>query len=712
MLLIAQNDEQRPDGQSAPNRVAEKCILYRTWHLYGCTSSGVQCTYSVQQSNNSVSVNRWCRDHRNVKREAKPLVVQLDFTPLRITSQRQLAESYPQNMAHVGSNLPAKKRHVKSAMFDEDSSGDVQIISPPKGSAARAEGVTKENSVVKATSDDYSTSSASFQSPGPDDQFDSDLDAVDEDPTETATYVPHDSQDDSLAGLAFDPGFGTQPPTKIKRTPTKINTKKRKVSLSPAAQPMSRSEATSPRVATKPSAPVVTTSKKRKTLDTPASSPPANIPKRRCSPRSNKTEPKCDSCPDGSDSTKKPPVVTKTPGKRATNVMDVEEAPIYPKNKATGKSGPSEGKDTNVAMQSGKPDHKKTDQNSGSISSSGSAKAEDMKSKKKRKQTKKSDTPASDNDTIRLDKKNKKKNLRDQSLTTETAREKSLNPSQKDSIEKDKKSKTLDTKDNAASKVASKSGKSKSSTQKLSDGKLAEKDSKKSAGQIKIGQKKKKRTFQDELLHHMFMSCKPFTVKMLAEQMKSSDASINFCLLSLVDKKWVIKKEFSSKGGNRTKELYWANQTCTAKELLDSLQLVPLDVIREARQDFAGVRKQELALAKELESVLQQPSNEALTAQIIASENVVQDLRRGLEETHGRINAVRGKGQKTMCQKSVKKRINEMRGEWVKRKNKCVDFLENLADGLDRKVKDVVKLIEIETDESVGAKIPPKYTIE
>ena len=609
-------------------------------------------------------------------------------------------------MAHVGSNLPAKKRHVSPAMFDKD--GDVQIISPPKGSAARAEGISKnKKSMAKATSDDYSTSSASFQSPGPDDQFDSDLDVDDEDPTETATYVPHDSQDESLTGLAFDPEFGTQPPTKTKRTPTKIITKKRKVSLSPAAQQVSRSEATSPRVATIPSAPVVTTSKKRKSLDTPASSPPANIPKRRRSPRSNKlpnsSEPKRDSCPDGADSTKDPPVITKTPGKHATNVMDVEEAPIHPKNKPIGQPGLSEEKDTT--------DHKKTDQTSGSVSNSGIAKAEDSKSKK-RKQTKKSDTSASDNDTIRLEKKNKKQNPRDQTSTSKTRREKTLNPSQKDASEKDKKSKTLDTEDNAASKVTSKLGNSKSSTQKLSSGKLAENDSKKPSGQIKIGQKKKKRTFQDELLHHMFMSCKPFSVKMLAEQMKSSDASINFCLLSLVDKKWVIKKEFSSKGGNRTKELYWANQTCTAKELLDSLQLVPLDVIRDARQDFAGARKQELALAKELETVLQQPSNEDLTAQILASENVVQDIRRSLDETHGRINAVRGKGQKTMCQKSVKKRINEMRGEWVTRKNKCVDFLENLADGLDRKVKDVVKLIDIETDESVGAKMPPKYTIE
>ena len=228
----------------------------------------------------------------------------------------------------------------------------------------------------------------------------------------------------------------------------------------------------------------------------------------------------------------------------------------------------------------------------------------------------------------------------------------------------------------------------------------------------KAAPKKKKKTFQDELLYHMFMSCKPFTLKLLSEQMKSSESSVNFCLLSLVDKKWVIKKEFTSKGGSRTKELFWANQKCTAKELVDSLQLVPLDVIRETRQEFAGVMKQEIILAKELEQVLQQPSNEDLATQIANSESDVQELRRKLDETHNRINSVKVEGQKPMCQKSVKKRINTMRGEWKKRKDKCVDFLENLADGLDKKVKDVVKQLDIETDESVAAKMPPKYIID
>ncbi|KAL3912354.1 MAG: hypothetical protein SGILL_006916 [Bacillariaceae sp.] len=53
-----------------------------------------------------------------------------------------------------------------------------------------------------------------------------------------------------------------------------------------------------------------------------------------------------------------------------------------------------------------------------------------------------------------------------------------------------------------------------------------------------------------------------------------------------------------------------------------------------------------------------------------------------------------------------------MRDEWKNRKTKCMDFCENLADGMEKKVKDIVKLLEIETDEMEGiVKLPSKYAL-
>ena len=54
-----------------------------------------------------------------------------------------------------------------------------------------------------------------------------------------------------------------------------------------------------------------------------------------------------------------------------------------------------------------------------------------------------------------------------------------------------------------------------------------------------------------------------------------------------------------------------------------------------------------------------------------------------------------------------------MRGEWKKRKEKCMDFLEQLADGMEKKPKEVIKILDLDTDEinGIGAVMPPKYDV-
>ena len=52
---------------------------------------------------------------------------------------------------------------------------------------------------------------------------------------------------------------------------------------------------------------------------------------------------------------------------------------------------------------------------------------------------------------------------------------------------------------------------------------------------------------------------------------------------------------------------------------------------------------------------------------------------------------------------ALKKNINGMLGEYKSRKRKCMDFVENLADAMEKKVKDVTgeKVLCLETDEEV-----------
>jgi hypothetical protein len=261
--------------------------------------------------------------------------------------------------------------------------------------------------------------------------------------------------------------------------------------------------------------------------------------------------------------------------------------------------------------------------------------------------------------------------------------------------------------------------------------------------------KKKRITFEHELLQKMFLACRPYSTRDLVQLMgkTTSEASINFCLLSLIDKKWVIKKDFKS--GNRTKELYWANQESRDKKLwaMECLQLPNTETITGGRLELATLQQQLKSLIREIEIVEKTPSNQHLSTLCHNAQKEADDLSEKLESMKGRIasssasalhptkggttrklgggsnNRFGGrtgllhKKQPSTCKKAstplqLKKRINIMRDHWIKRKRNCMDFVDALADGMEKKVKDVVnKVLELETDEAENAILPQKHVL-
>eukprot|EP00532_Pseudo-nitzschia_australis_P019988 CAMPEP_0168293998 /NCGR_PEP_ID=MMETSP0142_2-20121227/8328_1 /TAXON_ID=44445 /ORGANISM="Pseudo-nitzschia australis, Strain 10249 10 AB" /LENGTH=656 /DNA_ID=CAMNT_0008242215 /DNA_START=285 /DNA_END=2256 /DNA_ORIENTATION=+ len=269
--------------------------------------------------------------------------------------------------------------------------------------------------------------------------------------------------------------------------------------------------------------------------------------------------------------------------------------------------------------------------------------------------------------------------------------------------------------------------------------------------------KQKRTTFEDELLQTMFMACRPYSVKELIQVMTMgggkkkkkkiapvSEASVNFCLLSHIDKNWVIKKVFESKNKSRTKELYWANQDCKDPKLWarDCMQLPEPHTVREARLELATLQQRQKAIHREQEAVERTPSNAQLLVACQTAERELTELQAKLDATKGRIATAKEAGaagttsgkpgsrfgsnsnrafakkkqQQLLLQSTtplqLKKRINAMRDEWRIRKRKCMDFVDQLADGMEKKVKDVVhKVLELETDEAENVVIPPKHVI-
>lgn len=239
---------------------------------------------------------------------------------------------------------------------------------------------------------------------------------------------------------------------------------------------------------------------------------------------------------------------------------------------------------------------------------------------------------------------------------------------------------------------------------------------------------KKKRTFQDQVLAEMFFSCKAYNLKSLAQSLSTTEIALQYLMLSMLDKNIVVKKDFTSKSG-KAKEIYWANQESKAKEVM---KLMPdACEMEEARNEFTSLQKLHSEIAKEMAILTQDLSNEDIDAQLQQLETDVTKTKADLLALQTRIKnfqegkrPVRPLGRlpqvqttpsqlaKERCPRRTAMRINFMRDEWKARKQKCMDFVEQLADGMDKKPKDVIKLLEIETDEMERVTMPPKRVVE
>jgi hypothetical protein len=254
---------------------------------------------------------------------------------------------------------------------------------------------------------------------------------------------------------------------------------------------------------------------------------------------------------------------------------------------------------------------------------------------------------------------------------------------------------------------------------------ISEKISSKEATASSSILKVRKRTLQDQVLAEMFFSCRVYNLKTLAQVLQTTEVALRFLMLSLLDKDIVRKKEFNSKSG-KTKELYWANQDSKAKELQ---KLIPTQHdIEIVQQQSKSLSHQYDNLCRELAILTEQLGNDEIDSRIHSLETTVQSFRNEQQECQERIEAFSAgmssspHSNKNQGNSAVKNemekdphrlvlRILAMREEWQSRKRKSMDFVDQLADGMEKKPRDIIKLLDIETDEMEGVTMPPKRTI-
>ena len=241
---------------------------------------------------------------------------------------------------------------------------------------------------------------------------------------------------------------------------------------------------------------------------------------------------------------------------------------------------------------------------------------------------------------------------------------------------------------------------------------------------------KKKQTFQSQVLTHLLTTLRPFTIKTLATELRTTSIALNHLMLSMIDKGIIHKREW----GKNNKELYWVDLKNATKEVYGKDHVFDPKQTEDAKIELQHYRGQVQRLHNEAEAMNAQISNQELERQLKEEEMIVDGLRTRLNGAKERISGVKRNQQSNQGlsgpvmkqhrisssmntkpvmknSKQIKKEFNNMRLEWKNRKQKCMDFIDNLSDAMEKKPKDVMKILDLETDEMVGVKFPPKQDI-
>ncbi|KAL7470792.1 hypothetical protein ACHAXS_011060 [Conticribra weissflogii] len=265
---------------------------------------------------------------------------------------------------------------------------------------------------------------------------------------------------------------------------------------------------------------------------------------------------------------------------------------------------------------------------------------------------------------------------------------------------------------------------------------------------------KRRRTFHDQILYTMLASCKPYSLKSLAKATGTTVEALHHAMLSFLDKQLVLCKEFPSKtkGGGAEKEgkkLYWANPVSLAELALAGedaagtgngggkgrgkhasgggangviakefakLLATPREMQR-ATQSRRELERRYQTIREELDPLLAIPTVRELEEECIADEVEVHRLQAEIREIRHRIEVASDKMQTIdphgrfpkrppssppiRDPVALKRRINHMLAEYRARKRKCMDFVEELADAMEKTPKDVMgeKVLGLDTDE-------------
>ena len=130
-------------------------------------------------------------------------------------------------------------------------------------------------------------------------------------------------------------------------------------------------------------------------------------------------------------------------------------------------------------------------------------------------------------------------------------------------------------------------------------------------------------------------------------------------------------------------------------------ELAEMDAaIESAREQHRELRAAAASAAAAAARLRKAETTEELRARVAALEEEVAAKRKrveSLEATTGKVDP--------RARDKLKRKASDMVKLWRKRRRLVMDAVDMMADGLEKKPKDVMKLVDVETDEAAGVSL-------
>ena len=153
-------------------------------------------------------------------------------------------------------------------------------------------------------------------------------------------------------------------------------------------------------------------------------------------------------------------------------------------------------------------------------------------------------------------------------------------------------------------------------------------------------------------------------------------------------------------------KIYYYNQAQLPSLSISEMNSLD-DEVATLNNELKRLESQVFEAKERMEKLLKEPTDDELDKELKETEARVETKRRKAETLSG----PDAKSVDPYARQKVIEEYNFYRKHWKDRKEKVMDLIDMMSDGMNKKVEDVIEICGLESDENEGVKLPPPIDI-